>query len=589
MYDIVFVNLLYDTPVSGNASANLPTGILSLATILKKNQYKVKIIDFNYIYKHKILNYVKSVDENIEEMTEYITSFKSKIVSFYTMCNSYHESLMIAKAIKEKKSNIKILFGGPHASLTAKKSMERFEWIDYIGIGEGEKNILQIVDTILNNGCFENIKGFSYRDKKSVKCNFEQNLINNLDELPLLDFSFLDMKALDAIPVEIGRGCPFGCTYCSTKTFWKRKFRIKSPERIMEELKIAVNDYGIKKFMFTHDIFTANKNQVIAICNKIIEENLKIQWSCHSRIDTLDKEILEKLARAGCKGIFFGVETGSQRMQKMINKNLKLDKVYEVMDLLKKYNMQIIASFIYGFPEETVNDVRKTLEMIINLRKMKISHVQLFSLAILPGTEIFDKYKGELQISQDVSDISSSYSVKRFYDSLIKDNIDIFPQYFKFNSPTREKLDYLDLFVNNVLPIMDKYFSCTYEKLMVYYTNDILNLFFDFKNVNLHKLMRMRDDKLLYDNITEKLSMIEKYIFTMDDYLEDKTVKEIFKFELDIFKFMYLEEKDEKIVQYKYNVYDMKRHITHNPYNDLKNTVIKFQRKNNKQIRISCV
>jgi radical SAM superfamily enzyme YgiQ (UPF0313 family) len=137
MYKVVFVN----STELNKQMKDLPIGILSLATILKNRNYDVDIVDFDYIYSKKIIDKYDDYNMNVEKMANYILGLKPDVVGFYTICNSYHTTVTLAKTLKEKKSDLKIMFGGPQASLTAKESMEAFSWIDVIGIGEGENTI----------------------------------------------------------------------------------------------------------------------------------------------------------------------------------------------------------------------------------------------------------------------------------------------------------------------------------------------------------------------------------------------------------------------------------------------------------------
>ena len=121
------------------------------------------------------------------------------------------------------------------------------------------------------------------------------------------------------IELEAGRGCPYGCTFCSTSPFWGRKFRIKSVEALICEMVSFNKKYGVTKFSLVHDMFTANPGHLEHFCNNIIQEVPNFTWGCSSRVDVLNEAIIDKMRKANCKGIYLGIETGSPSMQKLIN------------------------------------------------------------------------------------------------------------------------------------------------------------------------------------------------------------------------------------------------------------------------------
>jgi len=159
------------------------------------------------------------------------------------------------------------MFGGPQASLTAEHSLRSFPWIDVIGIGEGENTIESIADALCTNKDFDNIKGVAYRKHGEIICSSELNLIADLDELPFIDYSLINMEDITAVALDVGRGCPFGCTYCSTKTFWKRAFRLKSSQRILTEIKYMINlshKNNVAVIISNHDFDkTPSKDEII--------------------------------------------------------------------------------------------------------------------------------------------------------------------------------------------------------------------------------------------------------------------------------------------------------------------------------------
>lgn len=585
MKNILFINTI-DNLEENRDKYKFSLGQLSLATILNKNNYNVKLIDFDNLYWKNVIKDLNDVDS----MVEYILNLNPDLVDFYTMCNSYHISLDIAKKLKEKRSSIKIVFGGPHAALTGIESIEKFPYIDVIAVGEGEETILDIAKRLLDNDDLNDVSGVIFRKKNQVVYNPKKNLIKDLDKLPFLNYSLINIEEVKVMPLDVGRGCPFGCKYCSTKSFWKRNFRLKSSSRIVEEIKYIVSKYNIRNFDFIHDLFTANKDKLLEFCNLIVLEKIKINWCCSARIDTLDEEIIKKMHEAGCRYIFLGIETGSLKMQKKINKNLKLNLLSYKIGLLKKYNFNITASFIYGFPEEELDDINQTLNKINELKKMGVENTQLHLFSVLPGTEFFENMKNQLQISSNFSDISGAKKIEEKYKDLILKNPLIFSQYFEINSSVRRETRYLDKFMRNYYIVLFKYLPKTYELIMQYYNNNILNIFIDFKRINEKFLSKLYDyGDYPKQTFLQRNELIKNYINFYNFGNNTSLIRELFKFESNIIEFMYFRKENEFVKNYKHDVYEIKqsgKFVNQEKYNSIN---VKFTRIKDKNINIKKV
>src|SRR5437660_4516521 len=162
----------------------------------------------------------------------------------------------------------------------------------------------------------------------------------------------------DTAALELGRGCPFACTFCSTNDFFRRNFRLHSPERMLRDMRAIATQYGIRSFVLVHDMFTVDRRKVAAFCDAMIASGEGFTWSCSARTDCVDEELLELMARAGCKGIFYGVEVGSDKMQMVIDKHLATQRAHETIDASERLGIASTVSLISGFPEETWDDVR---------------------------------------------------------------------------------------------------------------------------------------------------------------------------------------------------------------------------------------
>jgi magnesium-protoporphyrin IX monomethyl ester (oxidative) cyclase len=194
----------------------------------------------------------------------------------------------------------------------------------------------------------------------------------DLDEIPYparhlfqLDKYERKMEFLDVEPVDIMsiiRGCPFNCAFCETKKMWGPTCRFFSPKRVVEEVKFMMDKYGSKGIYFINDNFTIRKKETLELCELMKQEKLDLQWICDTRADMVNRELLAKMREAGCKTIWFGVESGSPRVLDKINKHISLEQTQQAVKLCKQEGIQVAASFILGIPGETIADMEETLK-----------------------------------------------------------------------------------------------------------------------------------------------------------------------------------------------------------------------------------
>jgi len=452
MSDVLFVVPQYKASLRDEFS-----GTLLLATILKQNNIDVDIYRF---YKaDKSLGFHSFVKETADN----IISQKPKIVSFYCRCDCYLTDIIIAKRIKEFLPDTYIVFGGPQADVSAYDTLNEIPWVDFCCRGEGETTIYPLFSALLNDKDYSKINGLTYRSINSIIIeNPVAPLINNLDSLPMIDFSLIPKESIDytvknnlTTQIDVGRGCPFKCAYCSTSAFWQRKFRIKSATRVITEMKKINELFGLTTFTFSHDLFTASKKRVLEFTEALKNVNANFKWKCSSRIDTLDEETISAMAASGLTYVYLGVESGSERMQKLMNKNLKIEDVINIVSLLIKYNIDLTASFMYGIPEETEEDIEKTLQLVYVLYKLGVKKFQFHLCSINQGTPYYYKYFDKLTLSINSQDFTGDFGVKECWD-FIQEHIKLFSFYYEYKSEVREKFAKLNIYAMPTIKIYDK-------------------------------------------------------------------------------------------------------------------------------------
>nr|WP_167618516.1 radical SAM protein [Maribellus sediminis] len=420
----------------------MPLGLLTLAAELEKRHTVV-------IYQpHKrLLN-----KTDYELVAKDILKLNPDIIGFSTWCISYPSSVLIADELKARAPNIPILFGGPQASILAEYSLSKFKSIDYILQGEADQTLPLLLEQLNKSKAdYSIVQGLVYRQKNgTIKTNKINKPISDLNKLPVPAYEMIPKQK--TIKLDVGRGCPFHCTYCSTNNFFSKKYRTKSANRIIREMLDIYRSIKIKSFSFAHDMFTLNKDFISELCTKLIdlryEMGINFSWTCSARIDCVDKDLLKLMKEAGCNAIFFGIETGSSKIQKIIRKNLDVNKAYEVAGFCRENNIEMHASYIIGFPEETQEDIESTLNSIVKMA-FNGARTQVSVLSLLPGTEVYQKHSEKLKFDGRFSNFSSNMiSFEEL--NLIKAYPRIFSSFYYLPNDTlrREEITYLTNFIN---------------------------------------------------------------------------------------------------------------------------------------------
>jgi len=343
-----------------------PLGLAYVAAALEKGGFQVEILD-NYLLE-KPIDYVK-----LE-----VKRLSPEIVGITCSSVTYQRCIETAKAVKEVLPSCKVVVGGPHPSYMPDSMLQHPE-IDYVVLGEGERTIVDLATNITkceDDPAIATIPGIAYRHKEKMT-KTTPRFISDLDQIPyparhLLPMHLYDraIEYLSVRPVDtmnVIRGCPYNCTYCETRKLWGQTCRTFSPPRVVEEIDHLATKYGSKGIYFVGDNFTIQKRRTIEICKLIKKHKLDIEWVCDTRVDLISRELLKEMKDAGCRTIWFGLESGSPRILRKINKGITLQQAVHGFKLCREEGIQIACSFMLGIPGETVNDMEATLKLAKNL------------------------------------------------------------------------------------------------------------------------------------------------------------------------------------------------------------------------------
>jgi radical SAM superfamily enzyme YgiQ (UPF0313 family) len=286
------------------------------------------------------------------------------------------------------KLGIPVVIGGPHSTFLPEESLL---YADYVVRGEGEETIVELVEHLESGKPLNSIKGLSYKtgDNCAVH-NPPRELLENLDDAPIPDFSIVyRWEKARVVPIATSRGCPFDCKFCSVIHMFGRKYRFKSIDRIIAEIKASAPKKG--HVFFIDDNFAANKKRTKALLKALIDNNIKIEWSAQVRTDVAkDPELLELMKKSGCFSVYIGFESINPKTLSLYNKGQGLEDIENSILLLKKHNINIHGMFVLGSDMDDIQTIRNTEKFA---KRIDIDSIQFLMLTPLPGTPVFEELK----------------------------------------------------------------------------------------------------------------------------------------------------------------------------------------------------
>jgi radical SAM superfamily enzyme YgiQ (UPF0313 family) len=265
-------------------------------------------------------------------------------------------------------------------------------------MGEYEMSLLDLVKALDKNTPLGKIKGIAYKEKGKVIINPRRENIEDLDKLPFPAWHLMPMdmyftpysRTKTSIEVLTSRGCPFKCTYCvfPQLIYNSRKVRYRSAKSVVDEVEILLKKYKKEGIYFNDDTFTVNRNHVMGICGEIMKRKLKFRWGCFGRVDTVDREMLENMKRAGCVLIKYGVESGSQKILDRVEKGYKISDIKKAFKLTKEIGIGTHGTFMIGLPGEDSSTIEETMELA---KEIDADTILWALLTPFPGTALFDE------------------------------------------------------------------------------------------------------------------------------------------------------------------------------------------------------
>lgn len=377
MIDVLLVN----PPEAGAFFERMPPlGLALIAAMLEKHDYSVRIVD------------MEVADHGIEYWLE---RYQPRFVGISGTTHTRFESFEIAKNVKAMSKDIITIYGGVHATFTARDTLAHVGAVDYVVRGEGENTMVKLVNVLTAGLDISLVPGVTYRKDGEIVENNSAERIHDLDNLPMPAYHLLDMERyalkMDftnarGISMITARGCSAKCTFCSASRMFDHRVTCHSGKRVVDEIEQLFNTYHFNGVKIFDSTFTIGQKHVSDICNEIHRRGLSFPWECEIRVGTVDSQALQNLKDAGCYYVSFGIESASQRVLDRMRKGFTVNQAEDLLRMCSDVGLKTKVFFSFGHIDESVSDIEATFSFIDRHRDRMATIASGAGVRIYPGT-----------------------------------------------------------------------------------------------------------------------------------------------------------------------------------------------------------
>lgn len=379
MVDILFVN---PKEKDGFFERMPPLGLAYMAANLERHDFSADILDLE-------------VDGN--KLDTYLAECEPKFVGISGTTHTRFDSFRLAEEVKAFNNDIITIYGGVHATFTDIETLRYVKSIDYVVRGEGEDAVIHLLDTLRRKKDLRKVRGLTYREDNRIRRNPSIERIHKLDNLPvpayhllkmekyMLSMEFIDKRGISLIT---SRGCSARCSFCSASRMFDHHVTMHSAKRVLDDIGLLMNKFGYEGIKFFDSTLTVHRSHIDEICNEILRRKMDFPWECEIRVGTVDQTILEKMLKAGCYYVNFGIESGSQKVLNNMRKGFTVQQAQELLDLCAKVGLKTKVFFSFGHICETMGDVEKTFKFIDKNNDKITTVASGAGVRIYPGTHL---------------------------------------------------------------------------------------------------------------------------------------------------------------------------------------------------------
>lgn len=429
--DVTIVNCVRSTREIGT-----PLGPLLVLSSLRKADIKASFIDYQTVDARKPL----SINALLK-----VLRHSAPILAIGCYQDLLPLVVLALEALKGEEPVKKIILGSHGPTAVAEQLLAAFPFIDVIVRGEAEETMKELVSKIMNGKAIDSVRGISFRKNGTVKSNPLRPRIKNLDRL-LPEYSSVSFNKYSLAYISTARGCPFKCTFCAASPFWQHITTTREITNVINEIGILYHSHKFRNFYIADDDFTLNKNRVLDFCQRFKKQFPGAKWSCFGRINLIDEEMVAAMADSGCISIFYGIESGSNKILRKINKLFTVEEAEAKIKMSSKY-VTLRLGLIWGFPFENLPDFLKTIGLIKRVKDYsKNIKTHLYLLIPTPFSRLYAEYSFSLKFNSNLSP-QSEWLKSQEADSETKKKIlrlvqrypRVFPNFYYFLTPNVNK------------------------------------------------------------------------------------------------------------------------------------------------------
>ncbi|MFZ3116288.1 MAG: radical SAM protein [Syntrophales bacterium] len=420
-----------------------PLSFLWLGAVLEQKGYSIKIVDANL--------YVGATDIIASELDK-----KPVFTGFYSHVGEPVRSLIeLSSFVKKYSPEMPVIHGGVLPSMNPELTLKE-PYVDIVVIGEGEATVLEVTDALKDKKPYDDIKGIGFKKEGKIIINPDRPLLD-MDTLPLPAWHLIksdidkylltsghkkDGAALPGLHIVSSKGCPASCTFCFSRQYQK-KYRYKSAERTLDEIEYLIKNFNVSNFYYHDEDFMVNKKRVLNFFEGIRNRKLNIRFSCQARIDTADEQLIKEASEAGLAMINFGVEFCKEDILKSYKKGINIERVFNMAEICRKYDVISHFNFICGYPSETYGDMMTTVKVSERLKEINpLSQFLLYIYTPNYGTEEYRELEEKYHFyPQKLSDCEwlhwATLKNKKWIKNLTlyENFFELYNLYFRYSDP----------------------------------------------------------------------------------------------------------------------------------------------------------
>jgi len=361
----------------------LPIGLAYLASVLEEDNHQVTVID------------CPTLDIDHSKLKSKLEELEPDLVGITAMTPTIGSALICAEKAKEACQKSLVILGGPHATFMDKEILSETPNVDIVVRGEGEQTIREIAHALEGKMKMREIRGISIRKNREIFQTPDRKPIENLESLPHPSYKHFPLEKYRVfgrkiMPIITSRGCPFQCSFCVTSRLFGKSVRMRSSNHVVNELEWLKAEFGAEAYSFFDDTFTFDIDRARKICEEMKRRKIDLPWDCQTRADRISRELLASMKKANCEVITIGVESASSTVLKSIGKRVSPEQNRKAIEMIKEAGISVVVSLIIGYPGETLEDIRHTLDFVY---KAKPDDVYVCIATPYPGTKLYNLIK----------------------------------------------------------------------------------------------------------------------------------------------------------------------------------------------------